>query len=72
MTSPSTPQSSRPSRPALIRRADHWITDNFIDAHSVLESFSSAHSCEVWAGDDLVGGLHDARRRVRIHDGCAT
>ncbi|PIE32307.1 MAG: leucyl/phenylalanyl-tRNA--protein transferase [Ilumatobacter coccineus] len=42
-------------------REGRWITDDFIDAYSVLHTFGWAHSFEVWADDDLIGGLYGVR-----------
>ena len=35
-----------------------WITAEMIDAYCRLHEQGFAHSIEVWAGDDLVGGLY--------------
>jgi leucyl/phenylalanyl-tRNA--protein transferase len=35
-----------------------WITDDFIDAYEVLHNMGYAHSVEVYADDELVGGLY--------------
>ncbi len=35
-----------------------WITEEMIDAYAHLFELGFAHSVEVWAGDELVGGLY--------------
>lgn len=35
-----------------------WITDEMIAAYCELHELGLAHSVDVWAGDDLVGGLY--------------
>ena len=35
-----------------------WITAEMFDAYGQLHRLGHAHSVEVWAGDDLVGGLY--------------
>ena len=35
-----------------------WINEDMIAAYSVLNQRGFAHSVEVWAGDELVGGLY--------------
>ena len=35
-----------------------WITPEMCDAYPALHERGHAHSVEVWAGDDLVGGLY--------------
>ncbi|MFN7573388.1 MAG: leucyl/phenylalanyl-tRNA--protein transferase [Betaproteobacteria bacterium] len=35
-----------------------WITDAMVAAYTELHGRGQAHSVEVWAGDDLVGGLY--------------
>lgn len=35
-----------------------WITDDMLDAYSVLHSMGVAHSVEVWQQGQLVGGLY--------------
>lgn len=35
-----------------------WITDDFVDGYNRLYQRGLAHSVEVWAGDELVGGLY--------------
>lgn len=35
-----------------------WITDEMRDAYCALHREGDAHSVEIWAGDDLVGGLY--------------
>lgn len=44
-----------PSRPG------YWITDEIIDAYERMFELGWAHSVEVWADDDLVGGLYGLR-----------
>jgi len=38
-----------------------WITDEIIDAYERMFELGWAHSVEVWAGNDLVGGLYGVR-----------
>lgn len=38
--------------------AGTWITDEMIDAYSVLHKLGYAHSVEVWQSGNLVGGLY--------------
>jgi leucyl/phenylalanyl-tRNA--protein transferase len=35
-----------------------WITDDMLDAYQRLHNMGYAHSCEVWCGTVLVGGLY--------------
>jgi leucyl/phenylalanyl-tRNA--protein transferase len=35
-----------------------WITDDFVRAYGELHRRGLAHSVEVWAGDELIGGLY--------------
>lgn len=35
-----------------------WITDEFISAYSRCHQEGWAHSCEVWAGEELAGGVY--------------
>lgn len=35
-----------------------WISEDMIEAYCKLHELGFAHSCEVWQGDDLVGGLY--------------
>ncbi len=39
-------------------RPETWITPGMHDAYRALHRAGVAHSLEVWAGDDLVGGLY--------------
>jgi leucyl/phenylalanyl-tRNA--protein transferase len=39
-------------------RPSTWITDDFVHAYVELHLRGLAHSVEVWAGDELVGGLY--------------
>lgn len=39
-------------------REETWINDDIIHLYSGLFEIGHAHSIEVWAGDDLVGGLY--------------
>ncbi|MFZ0625307.1 MAG: leucyl/phenylalanyl-tRNA--protein transferase [Acidimicrobiia bacterium] len=40
-------------------RQDGWITEDFVDAYTLLHRLGWAHSVEVWDDDgDLVGGLY--------------
>lgn len=48
-------ECSRMSRPG---QRGTWITDEFIKVYSQLHDEGFAHSVEVWAGDELVGGLY--------------
>ncbi|CAN5238565.1 hypothetical protein BH18ACI2_BH18ACI2_09030 [soil metagenome] len=46
---------------AQIERRDEagtWITPQMIRAYGELHRAGHAHSVEVWAGDQLVGGLY--------------
>lgn len=40
------------------RRPHGWIDDRIIDAYGRLHELGWAHSVEVWADDELVGGLY--------------
>jgi leucyl/phenylalanyl-tRNA--protein transferase len=42
-------------------RPHGWITDDFVAAYTRLHALGWAHSVEVWAGDELVGGLYGVR-----------
>jgi leucyl/phenylalanyl-tRNA--protein transferase len=42
----------RPKQPTT------WITSEMHDAYCRLHALGYAHSCEVYAGDDLVGGIY--------------
>jgi leucyl/phenylalanyl-tRNA--protein transferase len=35
-----------------------WITEEIIDAYTILHKLGYAHSAEVWKDDELVGGLY--------------
>jgi leucyl/phenylalanyl-tRNA--protein transferase len=37
-----------------------WITDEFVEAYNDFHEAGAAHSVEVWAGEELVGGLYGA------------
>lgn len=39
-------------------RQGTWITDDFIASYSELHRRGYAHSVEVWAGNELIGGLY--------------
>jgi leucyl/phenylalanyl-tRNA--protein transferase len=39
-------------------RDETWITPDMHDAYRALHRAGVAHSLEVWAGDELVGGLY--------------
>jgi leucyl/phenylalanyl-tRNA--protein transferase len=42
-------------------RRDHdgtWITGDMVEAYTDLAGLGYAHSVEVWAGDELAGGLY--------------
>jgi leucyl/phenylalanyl-tRNA--protein transferase len=39
-------------------RASVWITPLVVDAYARLNAHGAAHSLEVWAGEELVGGLY--------------
>ena len=39
-------------------RSGGWITDELVDAYITLHRLGWAHSVEVWAGQELVGGLY--------------
>jgi leucyl/phenylalanyl-tRNA--protein transferase len=39
-------------------RADGWINDEIAEAYGQLHALGWAHSIEVWAEDELVGGLY--------------
>lgn len=46
---------------ATVRRAGQegtWITEEILDAYSILHRLGIAHSVEVWEGNQLVGGLY--------------
>ncbi len=43
---------------ACAAREQTWITDDMTSAYRALHRAGHAHSLEVWAGDDLVGGLY--------------
>ncbi len=42
----------------LARGEDTWITQDMIDAYTILHELGIAHSVEAWKGDELVGGLY--------------
>lgn len=41
-----------------LRPEDNWISEDFIRVYSQIHAEGWGHSCEVWRGDDLVGGLY--------------
>ncbi len=43
---------------ACRRPSDNWITEPLIELYVVAHHEGWAHSCEVWEGDDLVGGVY--------------
>jgi leucyl/phenylalanyl-tRNA---protein transferase len=45
-------------RPGLVREGGTWITPPMRAAYRRLHDLGHAHSLEVWAGDELVGGLY--------------
>jgi leucyl/phenylalanyl-tRNA--protein transferase len=40
------------------RRPHGWITEEFVAAYTALHEAGWAHSVEVWAGEELVGGVY--------------
>jgi leucyl/phenylalanyl-tRNA--protein transferase len=44
------------------REAGTWILPEMIDAYVALHELGHAHSLEVWAGGELVGGLYGVQR----------
>ena len=44
------------------REAGTWILPEMIDAYVTLHELGHAHSIEVWAGGELVGGLYGVQR----------
>lgn len=40
------------------RPGDNWLTEEFVVAYSACHREGWAHSCEVWEGDELVGGVY--------------
>jgi leucyl/phenylalanyl-tRNA--protein transferase len=44
------------------REAGTWIIPEMIEAYAELHRLGHAHSFEVWAGDELVGGLYGVHR----------
>jgi leucyl/phenylalanyl-tRNA--protein transferase len=44
------------------REAGTWILPEMIDAYIALHELGHAHSLEVWAGGELVGGLYGVQR----------
>jgi len=41
-----------------IRPDDNWITESLINLYTEAHQQGWAHSCEVWDGDELVGGIY--------------
>lgn len=41
-----------------LRPDENWITEELIRAMTECHQMGWAHSCEVWVGDDLVGGVY--------------
>lgn len=41
-----------------LRPGDNWISEEFIQVYSEIHRQGWGHSCEVWNGDKLVGGLY--------------
>jgi leucyl/phenylalanyl-tRNA--protein transferase len=46
---------------SCLRPTDNWITPGMIEAYTAIHSLGWAHSCEVWEGDALVGGIYGLR-----------
>ncbi|MDO4776393.1 MAG: leucyl/phenylalanyl-tRNA--protein transferase [Cardiobacteriaceae bacterium] len=40
------------------RRPESWLDDHMIAAYNALHGQGRAHSCELWAGDELIGGVY--------------
>lgn len=40
------------------KRRDTWITEDFIEAYTLLHQQRHAHSVECWKNDELVGGIY--------------
>ncbi|MCE9559417.1 MAG: leucyl/phenylalanyl-tRNA--protein transferase [Armatimonadetes bacterium] len=40
------------------RPKDNWINEELIQWYEVIHAAGWAHSCEVWAGEELVGGVY--------------
>lgn len=43
---------------SCVRPQDNWITEELIQHFTVLHRAGIAHSCEVWEGGELVGGVY--------------
>jgi len=41
-----------------LRPGDNWISEDFIRVYTLIHHEGWAHSCEVWQGTDLVGGIY--------------
>lgn len=40
------------------RRPESWIDEHMIAAYSALHQQGRAHSCDIWEGDTLIGGVY--------------
>lgn len=41
-----------------MRPTDNWISERFVEVYTEVHRQGWGHSCECWAGDELVGGVY--------------